>query len=252
MKRLIYVFFLVLLGCSPSEEEVKAEIDNLYSEIKRIPISDPCGNFEGYKKLQSLENERETSYYSEIVEEKVSIYGISCTKQLKDEEERSKLGDWSYGNYADESGMDTGDGYIQLEVLGKFSNATTTNSNLRVEMFIDNGYLKRNKPFFRLYEYDGTGPVIGIHRDANPVACRFKHELSGSTYKLGLYQEQGWDYLLIKDRKNYLILKDIIKKEERVKFSCHEERNRVKKYNFDLDFKYYANALRQYNISTSQ
>jgi len=263
MKRLIFIPLLIFLfSCSPSEEEKKAseiakkaKVDDFYSEIVKIPASKPCKNFEGYKNLQSLEVALSTSYYSQISEDKINYYKRACDEFLLEEEkekerqeELKKLGDWSVGNYVDEFGDRTEKGFLNLEIMGTFSNSATTNSRLRVEMFLSNASLE--KPWFRFYEYNSSNPVKGIYSDTNIITCRVKDSIN-DIFLIRLYQYQGSDSLQISTgrfhKENIQKLRNSISNEGTVKFSCYVERTTSTKYNFALNFKYFSNALRQYN-----
>ena len=113
MKRLTITLLTLLLviGCSPSEEEVKVIIDDTYKEVKVIPASKPCANLEGYKKLKSLESKYKTNFYSNLTDLKIEEYDKKCSLKLDEEErerkireEQNKLGDWSIGYFVDEFG----------------------------------------------------------------------------------------------------------------------------------------------------
>ena len=87
MKRLTITLLTLLLviGCSPSEEEVKVIIDDTYKEVKVIPASKPCANLEGYKKLKSLESKYKTNFYSNLTDLKIEEYDKKCSLKLDEE-----------------------------------------------------------------------------------------------------------------------------------------------------------------------
>lgn len=63
---------------------------------------------------------------------------------------------WKTDFYVNEFDEPTEEKYIHTEVLGKFSNSVTTNSDLRVRILIDKKNIKIN-----LYEYATNHPVKG-------------------------------------------------------------------------------------------
>ncbi len=242
--------------CTKSRGD-KKQIDSLYAEVKSIPANQSCENLEGYQKLEALESKRSTSYYSDLSTQKINTYKTACDAKLKameDErkriEELNKTGDWAYGSYVDDFGDKTGEGFISQTVMGLFSNSATTNSDLRVRMFISNADLNQERPSFRLYEYNGNNAVKGVYSDSNPVTCRIKDE-NGSIFNLTLYTAQGFESFSIdqdgKNKANVDALKEIIRNEGSVQFSCVEDRYRSTKYFFKLDFKYFGNIVRKFN-----
>ena len=264
MKKYITSLFLIaLFSCSPSEEElqkkkeiINQEIEQIYKEAKSIPSSEPCKNFEAYKKLNSFEVENKTSIYIEISQIKIKEYEKKCDDELKRIEaererleEMNKTGDWEYGNYVDEFGDKTNKGFLSLTTLGTFSNSATENSPLRVKMFISDGSLEKNNPWFRLYEYNGRNPIKGVF-SSNPRKCRIKKE-DGETYMLYLLQSQGADHMEINDHRLYKdeisSLKYSIRNGESLKFSCIDNSEYSScSYRFNLDFQYFENILRKY------
>ena len=67
MNKFNSLLFLLLFafGCSPSPEQIKKQIDSIYTDTKSIPASEPCRNLDGYKKLKETEDKFNTSYYLE-------------------------------------------------------------------------------------------------------------------------------------------------------------------------------------------
>ena len=260
MKNKLPIFvlpFVLLVSCSPNEQELKMKSDEIYNQVKVIPESEPCLNLKGYKKLQAYESKYKTTFYSELTSKKIKEYEKKCSKKLiaiererKRKAELKKLGSWSTGIYVDEFGDRTGEGFIKLTTYGFFSNSATTDSRLRVEMMLSNGSIE--EPWFRFYEYDGANAVKGIFDDKNPINCRVKND-RGDVFPIELYQRQGWDGLYIHrtwktadiDVKK---LRKSILDEGIAKFSCYKERYSSSKYRFNLNFKYFSNVVRKYKI----
>ena len=161
-----FLSIFILFSCSPSEEELKIAVDEIYNQVKTIPSSKPCENLDGYKNLEAYESRYKSNFYSELTSQKIKLYEEECSKKIiADEKEKQrkaelrKLGSWSTGNYVDEFGDNTGEGFIRLTTYGYFSNSATTDSRLRVVMMLSDG--KIDKPWFRFYEYDGKNvPVV--------------------------------------------------------------------------------------------
>ena len=254
-----FLSIFILFSCSPSEEELKIAVDEIYNQVKTIPSSKPCENLDGYKNLEAYESRYKSNFYSELTSQKIKLYEEECSKKIiADEKEKQrkaelrKLGSWSTGNYVDEFGDNTGEGFIQLTTYGYFSNSATTDSRLRVVMMLSDG--KIDKPWFRFYEYDGKNAVKGVFSDANPIRCRVKGSNGSNTFPIGLYQGQGGDYLLIDASKkkdaDVQKLRNLIQDEDIAKFSCYRERYSSDKYRFDLNFKYLSNAQKKYELGS--
>ena len=136
-----FLSIFILFSCSPSEEELKIAVDEIYNQVKTIPSSKPCENLDGYKNLEAYESRYKSNFYSELTSQKIKLYEEECSKKIiADEKEKQrkaelrKLGSWSTGNYVDEFGDNTGEGFIRLTTYGYFSNSATTDSRLRVVM----------------------------------------------------------------------------------------------------------------------
>lgn len=253
----MFFSIFILFSCSPSEEELKIKSDEIYNKIKIIPSSKPCENLDGYKNLEAHESRYKTNFYSELTSQKIKLYEEECSKKIiadaketQRKAELRKLGLWSTGNYVDEFGDRTGDGFVKLTTYGYFSNSATTDSKLRVAMMLSDGEI--DEPWFRFYEYDGRNAVKGVFSDSNPIRCRVKVNES-NIFPIGLYQAQGWDYFHIdnnnkKKDANVQKLRNLIQDGEIAKFSCYRERYSSQKYQFDLDFKYFSNAQRKYEL----
>lgn len=255
-------FLLFIFGCSPSPEQIKKQIDSIYTETKSIPASEPCKNLEGYKKLKETEDKFNTSYYLEMSLQKIEKYKSLCdakTKEIEEQkrlaeeearrlEELKKVGDWNKGYFVDDFGDRTNEGFISQTTKGLFSNSATEGSPLRAKMFINNANLERETPWFRLYEYDGSNPIKGIY-SRNSMSCRVKDH-NGTIINMELSQYQGSDSFYIdksRNRKNNITnLKDLISSGGKGAFVCVNDQYGVSKYVFEFNFKYFDNIARQF------
>ena len=249
MKNTLALVLMVfgIVGCSPSPEELKEEADKLLSYSKLFPLNKPCSILAAYKDLESFESLRKTNFYREQTSNAIKDYSVKCDAK----KEARKTGNWKQGKYVDAFGDYTDDGYMYMETKGFFSNSATTNSPLRIELFLSNGSVK--SPTLRLYEYDSNNPVKGVYSDANTISCRVKNGLD-DIFSIGLYQAQGWDYLKINDvektKEDVDKLKQAILRGGVAKFSCTKKRYRSDKYNFTLNFNYFPNAQKKYELGT--
>lgn len=263
MKKSYFLLVLILVSCSPSEETIKKGIDNKYNEVKSIPASDPCGNLRGYSQLKALEEDKSTSYYTNISSEKITKYKLLCDAKLKKIEEEkqraeaeririeelNKVGDWDKGYYVDDFGDKTNSGFVSQTIQGLFSNSATEGSRLRVKIFINDGDLKLENPWFRFYEYDGNNPVKGTF-SKNTMSCRIKDE-NNQIYRFEMGQGQGSDHMYMvsygKSNKGTLQrLKEIIKDGGKAGFACVGNGYSTSvKYVFSFDFKYFENIIRK-------
>ena len=255
MKKIaIYTSTLLLLACSPSEEEIKKSLDSKYALVKEIPAENVCSNLEGYKELKEIEDKHSTKFYSDIVAEQLSTYEPLCKEELRKAEEEkrmrkelAKTGDWSKGYYVDEFGDKTKQGFITQSVKGSFSNSATENSDLIVKININDADISKGNPWFRFFEYAGTNPIKGIF-DSNTMRCRIKDD-KGGILELNLNQSQGQDYLYIKNYRklNKELLqkfKALIRREGTGNFVCIQDEYGLSKYYFKLNFKYFNNIVR--------
>ncbi|MBT5097173.1 MAG: hypothetical protein HN636_04180 [Cryomorphaceae bacterium] len=266
MKKLIIILMfmgpLLLLSCdNRTDEEKKLELDNLYSSIKSIPSSMPCENLKGYQKLKSRDIQYGMNIYKDIYEVKIKDYEKKCLKIQEEKRleelrvaELKKLGDWTVGNYVDEFGDDTGEHFMQIKSRGTFSNTATQNSSLNVTLMYD----KKERPWFRFYEYAGSNPIKGYYSKEHLFPCKVK---SGDiVFNLNLKLTKGGSALTIREyigKSERKIWKDYtdatdklineMKKGSLVKFSCFDMESTASTYRFDLDFSYYENALRKFN-----
>lgn len=75
---------LFLQGCDQFGERAelrkKEEADSLFSIVQALPASEPCRNLSGYTKLQTLEHKNKTSYYSNLIPQKITRYRDACAK----------------------------------------------------------------------------------------------------------------------------------------------------------------------------
>ena len=165
------------------------------------------------------------------------------------------VGNWSKNFYVDDFGDVTNDGFISQTVKGKFSNRVTTNSRLRVRLYISNADVMENDPFFRFYEYDGEKPLKGDTKNSF-LECKMKdHNNIISEVSLEQYSE------LMEDQKDYwnfnsnrtvnvvssINFKELLANEGSARFVCENIRKRTSKYMFELDFKGYNNILKQFS-----
>ena len=165
------------------------------------------------------------------------------------------VGNWSKNFYVDDFGDETNDGFISQTVKGKFSNRVTTNSRLRVRLYISNADVMENDPFFRFYEYDGEKPLKGDN-EINFLKCKMKdHNNIISEVWLGQLSE------LMEDQKDYwsfdsdrlvnvvssINFKELLANEGSARFVCENLRKSTSKYMFELDFKGYNNILKRFS-----
>ena len=171
----------------------------------------------------------------------VSIIGLSFNLYS------DEIGNWKKGFYVDDFGDKTNDGFISITTQGKFSNSATEGSPLRVRMFLSNGDLEKEDPWFRFYEYDGRNPLKGFF-DITYMSCKIKDK-NGSEFRLLLSQYKDRDYFLIDGKTSRLFVdrfKEMIKEGETSKIACINERRRTNKYVFSFNFKYFDNILRNF------
>ena len=178
---------------------------------------------------------------------------LAQEREAQRKAELRKLGDWDTGRYVDEFGDPTDDGYIKITKRGYFSNSATTNSRLRVDMMLSDGSIEA--PWFRVYEYYGSSAVKDVYsnRRMNNVTCRVKSD--NEIFKLGWEQWKGSDSFSI-DKNRFsrddglAKLQKLIQEERLAKFSCYKDDRPSTKYRFELNFKYFANASRKYELGS--
>jgi len=253
----LILVLLILGGCSPSEEELKREATELYEEVRAIPADLPCRNKAGYEDLKILENTNNTNFFTDITNNKLEEYEEKCRLLLEEAErerlirlEQNKLGDWSVGSYVDEFGDETSERYLRIETKGFFSNSATTDSPLKVRMFLNDG--STDNPWFRLYEYAGNNPIKGTYTNSwkNSLWCKARNSL-GNEDEFNLNQYKGADSFSLDENKNGLKIKkflsDNINQETSIKFYCYLKDRPSTTYSFELNNKYFKNALRRLN-----
>ncbi|MBT5150852.1 MAG: hypothetical protein HOM43_00575 [Flavobacteriales bacterium] len=81
MKRLLVLPIILLTACGSSPEEKKKQVDDFFSSVYALPISQPCENLNGYLDLQKLEKENNTQYYSEVSNQKIERYSLLCREK---------------------------------------------------------------------------------------------------------------------------------------------------------------------------
>lgn len=86
-----------------SSAEKKEATDLFYASVKALPASQPCKNLAGYKELERIENENQTSDYLEITRQKISRYLESCavSKGFLDSTEARRLNSMGYASYSE-------------------------------------------------------------------------------------------------------------------------------------------------------
>tara|TARA_B100000925_G_scaffold250281_1_gene201556 strand:+ start:928 stop:1674 length:747 start_codon:yes stop_codon:yes gene_type:complete len=237
---IVFVLAIVISSCGPSAEQIKEEIDLLYSETKAIPINDPCSNLKGYESLQKIENEKGTTYYLDITKQKIEIYTDLCNQKIESE----KTGDWRIGTTYDDFGDPTGKS-ININTWGTFSNSATSGSDLKVTLAYS---FNRFVPTFYLYEY-GSYPVTsyGGYSYENIMDCTYRDSNNDNNW-IDLHQYKNSEYLFIgteeKEKEGSKKLKKLIESGQEVRFVCTKDGS---KYKFKFNFKYAENVKRKYN-----
>lgn len=260
----------LLSSCGVSKEEhikLKSEYDELLAEIESLKVI--IDEFEnGEQRLIALVNSNyEKRNYSEAIQnikklkekhpesiKNIEFESLLVTinnelekeKKRIEEEEKEKFrlanlnntGIWSNSFYVDEFGQRTKEGYItnRSSIKGFFSNSATTNSDLLVDILIDNS----NRISFMLYEYAGKNPVKAYGSTNYKVLVLdnegARHNLNATNYS---------DRLRL-DASSSRKLHNIFMKGGKVQFSIQETRNSINVYNFvvsNADF--YDNAYRK-------
>ena len=162
-------------------------------------------------------------------------------------------GSWDHGNYVDEFGDETAEGYVSLNGRGDFSNTAATNESLRVQMVlsIDNvthQYRERDaseilKPRFRLYEYDRR-LIKGSFDPYRQFLCKVK-DRNEDIFNANLYQAKGWEYFALENGDK---LSKIIREEGAATFACTSEMWPTDTYRFYFDFHGLSLALERYAL----
>ena len=246
IKKYVIFSLIALVSCSPSEEKLKIKSDEIYNRAKDISSSEPCIKLTSYKIYQNWESSTQTSFYSEIVSQEIKLYEELCSKKniaIQDEINRKaelrKLGSWKIGNYFNEFGDKTGKKiYLFTKTKDAYGN------DYMVYMYLSNGSLEQ--PQFNFYEY-----LISDY-DPNPVTyysgnnCLVKD--NSDIFPIKLYQGKNYLFTTVNDKtdKDVQKLRILIKEEGIAKFSCDGKFSN-NKLRFDINFKYYSNALRKMN-----
>ena len=283
MKKLLALLLLFgIIGCSPDKEildeeamlkeSVKKSIESAFFQLNSLPENKPCEIQTGYKALQEVEENWSTTYYSDLSKDGILKYESLCNlkitaikeeemiqKRLEKEkikaevekkrlEELNSIGDWERGNYVDEFGDKTNKGFVGQSVLGSFSNSATEGSALRVKIFINDGDLKFENPWFRFYEYAGRNPVKGTF-STNTMSCRIKDK-DDQIFRFSLDQNQGADHMYMSNvgkwnKRSISRLEEIILEGDSASFACVGDQYNTSKYVFRMNFKYFDNIVKQ-------
>lgn len=161
------------------------------------------------------------------------------------EEYLALYGKWGSGMYSDEFGDKTNNGYINTIVRGTFSNSAGENLPLRVHLYISNGDIMENNPFFRFYEYDRNNPIKGVYGTVQ-LDCKMKNQ-NNIVFESSFYIYEGRDYAYATNGKWTKMFKELIVDEGSAKFLCVDSKSKTSKYVFRFDFHGYNAKLKQYN-----
>ena len=233
-----------IVSYKPSTEKIKSRIDKLHAETQLIPVTEPCTNLYGYKKLKALEERFNTSYFLDVTNKKIEDYDSKCSdkimldalgaekfneykatqKSIDRYDRLEKLGGWSIGDYVDRFGDDTGEKFLVL----------TTNSGLKTKVTIPNASLDRNISL-KLYPNNSSTPM----KTKYSLYCDVKPQ-DGSIYRLTLYQLEYWNDFELDNQSGIKRFRESIKKEELLKFSCT---NGTSFYKFQIDFNNFLQAV---------
>ena len=150
----------------------------------------------------------------------------------------AEYGNWSLRYYVDEFGDDTDSKYIMVDTEGLFSNSATTNSRLYVQMLIS-----ADEPlatYFKLYEY-GSSPVTSYDSYGDPYRCSMKNS-ENEKYKFTALLGGAFSQTTLGTRNEEKLI-EWISLEEKIKFVCIEDGVVSSKYNFELNFEGYGDAM---------
>jgi|GEM_PF-3014702 len=146
-----------------ANKEHKVKVDNLISEVTKIPASNFDRNLSIYKQLNSLEPKNK-NYISKIAfyEQKKQEF-ILLKRKEREEAKKRYTGIWKVGRYVDDFGEPTNQKYItnRPKIRGTFSNTATQDSALDVEFLIEGP----KGISLMLYEYAGNNPVKAYSKD---------------------------------------------------------------------------------------
>ena len=161
------------------------------------------------------------------------------------EEYLALYGKWGSGMYSDEFGDKTNNGYMSQIIRGTFSNSATQNSPLRVHLYISDGDVMENDPFFRFYEYDRDNPIKGSYGYVT-LDCKMKNQ-NNEVFNTSMYIYEGEDYAVATNGKWTKMFKELIADEGSARFLCVDRKSKTLKYVFRFDFHGYNAKLKQYN-----
>ena len=166
----------------------------------------------------------------------------------EEELELTQLGSWITTFFVDEFGDRTGEKSLGLKAYGTYYE----NQNLTVVMLLRNG--EKDKIDFRFYEYGGEFAESNDYSYTLFLNCKIKigADDESNIFPIYLYQEPQRHQFLIDDTKttdaSTQKLRNLIQNEDKAKFLCTYENNINRKYRFDLNFKYFSNAQRIYEL----
>ncbi len=160
-----------------------------------------------------------------------------ATTQLAETVAGPNLGVWKVGYYVDEFEEPTQEAYVQTNVVGKFSNSATTNSDLRVNIIMDADGVRLD-----LYEYARNHPTKG------EGTVNFKaRDAEGNILEFTTYNgDSGANFVSTKFENDVraLLLKGGV-----IKFIATAGKYSKSEYNFEVDASYLQNALDEGKIT---
>lgn len=149
----------------------------------------------------------------------------------------NNTGIWGIGNYVDEFGEPTKDGYITNlnYIKGYFSNTATQNSDLNVQFLISNS----SNVSIQLYEYASNNPVKAYSAESYYVSIQDKdskrYSFTATNYS---------DRLRFNESDSRQVHR-ILMKGGLIKFRIQEVETSTTNYQFEIeDASYYDNAYR--------
>ena len=162
------------------------------------------------------------------------------------EEYLALYGKWGSGMYSDEFGDKTNNGYMsQIIREATFDNSVGNGMPLRVHLYISNGDIMENNPFFRFFEYDRNNPTKGIYGTVL-LDCKMKNQ-NNEVFNTSMYIYEGEDYAVPTNGKWIKMFKELIADEGSARFLCVDRKSKTLKYVFRFDFHGYNAKLKQYN-----
>jgi len=234
-------------------EKLKGELDEYQNGAERLIASvEKAYNERDYSQarhnielLYSKHPESPKNAEFQILLKKIEKLELEQKKQKEAEEkERIRLkninntGIWEIGDYVDEFGDKTKEGYIGNKELisGSFSNTATQNSALNIRLLIS----KSTDISIQLYEYAGNNPVKAVSSDK---------------YSVGIKDSEGNKYTLIAvnysdrlsfDETDSKKVHNILMKGGKVQFWIREIDTPTTQYQFTIDkADWYDNAYKK-------